>query len=193
MKKMSTWGIVGLVILGLVVILGFASIGSYNKLVSLKENVDSKYSDIDVQLQRRCDLIPNLVNTVKGFTDHESSVLANISDSRAKLAGASSVSEKAEANQELSNSLSRLLVVVENYPDLKADSQFTALMDNLEGTENRLAVARKDYNAAVESYNKAVRSFPSVIFASMFGFETAQRFEASEQAKTTTPTVDFSK
>ena len=193
MKKMSTWGIVGLIVLGLVVILGFASIGSYNKLVSLKENVDSKYADIDVQLQRRCDLIPNLVNTVKGFTDHESSVLASISDSRSKLAGASSVSEKAEANQELSNSISRLLVVVENYPDLKADSQFTALMDNLEGTENRLAVARKDYNAAVESYNKAVRSFPSVIFASMFGFQPAQRFEASEQAKTTTPTVDFSK
>ena len=193
MKKMSTWGIVGLIVLGLIVILGFASIGSYNNLVSLKENVGSKYADIDVQLQRRCDLIPNLVNTVKGFTDHESSVLASISDSRAKLAGASSVSEKAEANQELSNSLSRLLVVVENYPDLKADSQFTALMDNLEGTENRLAVARKDYNAAVESYNKAVRSFPSVIFASMFGFQPAQRFEASEQAKTTTPTVDFSK
>ena len=193
MKKMSTWGIVGLIVLGLIVILGFASIGSYNNLVSLKENVDSKYADIDVQLQRRCDLIPNLVNTVKGFTDHESSVLASISDSRAKLAGASSVSEKAEANQELSNSLSRLLVVVENYPDLKADSQFTALMDNLEGTENRLAVARKDYNAAVESYNKAVRSFPSVIFASMFGFQPAQRFEASEQAKTTTQTVDFSK
>ena len=193
MKKMSTWGIIGLVVLGLVVILGFVSIGSYNNLVSLKENVDSKYADIDVQLQRRCDLIPNLVNTVKGFTDHESSVLANISDSRAKLAGASSVSEKAEANQELSNSLSRLLVVAENYPDLKADSQFTALMDNLEGTENRLAVARKDYNAAVESYNKAVRSFPSAIFASMFGFQTAQRFEASEQAKTTTPTVDFNK
>ncbi len=193
MKKMSTWGIVGLIVLGLIVILGFASIGSYNNLVSLKENVDSKYADIDVQLQRRCDLIPNLVNTVKGFTDHESSVLASISDSRAKLAGASSVSEKAEANQELSNSLSRLLVVVENYPDLKADSQFTALMDNLEGTENRLAVARKDYNAAVESYNKAVKSFPSVIFASMFGFQPAQRFEASEQAKTTTPIVDFSK
>ena len=190
---MSAWGIAGLVVLGLIVILGLTSIGSYNKLVSLKENVDSKYSDIDVQLQRRCDLIPNLVNTVKGFTDHESSVLASISDSRAKLAGASSISEKAEANQELSNSLSRLLVVAENYPNLKADSQFTALMDNLEGTENRLAVARKDYNAAVESYNKAVRSFPTVIFASMFGFETAQRFEASEQAKTTTPTVDFSK
>ena len=83
--------------------------------------------------------------------------------------------------------------MVENYPDLKADSQFTALMDNLEGTENWLAVARKDYNAAVESYNKAVKSFPSVIFASMFGFQPAQRFEASEQAKTTTPTVDFSK
>lgn len=193
MKKMSTWGIIGLVVLGLIVVLGFVSIGSYNKLVSLKENVDSKYADIDVQLQRRCDLIPNLVNTVKGFTDHESSVLASISDSRAKLAGASSVSEKAEANQELSNSLSRLLVVVENYPNIKADSQFTALMDNLEGTENRLAVARKDYNAAVETYNKAVKSFPSAIFASMFGFEAAQRFEASEQAKTTTPVVDFSK
>lgn len=193
MKKMSTWGIIGLVVLGLIVVLGFVSIGSYNKLVSLKENVDSKYADIDVQLQRRCDLIPNLVNTVKGFTDHESSVLASISDSRAKLAGASSVSEKAEANQELSNSLSRLLVVVENYPNIKADSQFTALMDNLEGTENRLAVARKDYNAAVETYNKAVKSFPSAIFASMFGFEAAQRFEASEQAKTTTPVVDFIK
>ena len=131
-----------------------------------------------------------MVNTVKGYTSHESEVLDKISDSRAKLSGATNMEDKAKADAELSSSLNRLLVVVENYPDLKADTQFTALMDNLEGTENRIATARKDYNESVQNYNQAIKGFPGVIVASVCGFSPAQRFEASEQAKQT-PQVNF--
>ncbi len=191
MKKMSTGAIVGIVIAGILILGGIWGVGCYNNLVVLKENVDSQYSNIDVQLQRRSDLIPNLVNTVKGYTSHESQVLSEVSQSRAKLSGASTVSEKASADAELSSSLSRLLMVVENYPDLKADTQFQSLSDNLEGTENRVAIARKDYNAAVQSYNQQIKKFPSVLIASLIGFSSAERFEASEKASET-PQVDFS-
>ena len=190
MKKLSTGKIVGLVILGLVILLGVWGIGCYNGLVSLKETVDSQYSNIDVQLQRRADLIPNIVQTVKGYTSHESQILNELSNSRAKLSGASTISEKANANAEISSSLSKLLVVVENYPNLKADTQFQTLSDNLEGTENRIAVARKDYNEAVQSYNQKIKTFPSVIIASMLGFQSAERFEASEKANEV-PEVNF--
>ncbi len=190
MKKLSTGKIIGLVILAIVVLLGLWSVSCYNGLVSLKESVDSQYSNIDVQLQRRADLIPNIVQTVKGYTSHESQILNELSESRAKLSGASTVSEKANANAEISSSLSRLLVVVENYPNLKADTQFQTLSDNLEGTENRIAVARKDYNSAVQSYNQKIRTFPTVIIASMLGFEKAERFEATEKASEV-PEVNF--
>ncbi len=190
MKKMSGFAIFGIILLGLILITGIWGIGCYNNLVSLKETLDSQSSNIDVQLQRRSDLIPNLVNTVKGYTSHESEVLDKISESRSKLAGASNMVDKANADAELSSSLNRLLVVVENYPDLKADTQFNALMDNLEGTENRIATARKDYNDAAQNYNKAIKGFPGVVVASICGFTSAERFEASEQAKET-PKVNF--
>lgn len=190
MKKLSTGKIIGLVILAIVVLLGLWSVSCYNGLVSLKESVDSQYSNIDVQLQRRADLIPNIVQTVKGYTSHESQILNELSESRAKLSGASTISEKANANAEISSSLSRLLVVVENYPNLKADTKFQTLSDNLEGTENRIAVARKDYNSAVQSYNQKIRTFPTVIIASMLGFEKAERFEATEKANEV-PEVNF--
>ncbi len=190
MKKISGWGIFGICVLAIVLILGFWGVGSYNNLVSLKENVDSKYSDIDVQLQRRSNLIPNIVNTVKGYTSHESKILDEIANSRSKLASASTVSSKASADSELSSAVSKLMVVVENYPDLKADTQFTTLMDNLEGTENRIATARKDYNEAVQGYNKSIKMFPNSLIAGMCGFAEAERFEADQNASQT-PQVNF--
>lgn len=191
MKKLSGLSIFGIVVLVLVLGTGVWGVSCYNNMIGLKETVDSQFSNIDVQLQRRADLIPNLVNTVKGYASHETQILSDISESRSKLAGASTVADKAAADSELSNSLSRLLVIAENYPNLKADSQFQSLMDNLEGTENRVAVARKDYNASVQNYNQCIKRFPNVIISSMLGFNSAERFEASEGASEV-PTVNFS-
>lgn len=190
MKKLSGWAIFGISILAIVLILGTWSIGTYNSLVGLKESVDNQSSNISTQLQRRSDLIPNLVNTVKGYTSHESEVLNEISDSRAKLSGAQSMSEKATADSELSGAISRLLVVVENYPNLKADAQFTALTDELSGTENRITVSRQDYNATVKEYNKKIKTFPANIISGMFGFSSADYFEAT-QGSEKVPTVTF--
>lgn len=165
-------------------------VSSYNSLVSAREEIDGMLANIDAQLQRRNDLIPNIVSTVKGYTSHESEVLEHVADARAKLAGASTTEEKSQADSELSGALSRLLVVVENYPELKADAQFTALTDELAGTENRIAVARKDYNDAAKHYNASIKKFPKVIFASLFGFEKAEYFQAEEGAAQA-PQVDF--
>lgn len=183
-------GKITLIVIALVLLIVFGAFSTYNSLVKAKENVNGKWADIETQLQRRADLIPNLVNTVKGYASHETEVMTAVSDARAKLAGANSVEEKANANNELSGALSRLLVVVENYPDLKADAQYTALMDELAGTENRIQVARKDYNESVKSYNQKTKTFPSVIFANMFGFKEAQYFQAQEGSETA-PTVNF--
>jgi LemA protein len=184
----------GLVALGIivlvVVIIGGMLMSSYNNFVALEENVDQSYAQIENQLQRRLDLIPNLVNTVKGYAAHEKEVIASISDARARLAGAGTVEEEATANAELSGALSRLLVVVENYPNLKADQQFTQLMDELSGTENRISVARKDYNDQVAVYNKKVKQFPGALIAGMTGFDEKQYFKAAAGA-TEAPEVDF--
>ena len=190
MKKLSGGAIFGIVVGVLLAILGTWGIGSYNGLIGLKERVDNQSSNIETQLQRRADLIPNLVNTVKGYTSHESEVLGAISDARAKLAGAGSMSEKAMADSELSSAVSRLLVVVENYPNLKADSQFSSLIDELAGTENRITVARKDYNDSVKEYNQKIKIFPGSIIANMFGFSSVDYFEASANSKEV-PVVNF--
>jgi LemA protein len=192
MKKMSGGLIAVIVIVVLLVILVGSGISSYNSLVSLNENVELGKANIETQLQRRLDLIPNFVNTVKGYASHEIEAINSVTDARAKLAGAGTLTDMANADQQLTSALSRLLVVVENYPDLKADKQFTALSDELAGTENRIAVARKDYNDTVKTYNQKIRTFPTVIYANMFGFKSADYFEATQGAQNP-PTVDFSK
>lgn len=177
-------------VIAVIAIIAFSCVGTYNSLVAQRENVDTQYSAIDTQLQRRIDLIPNIVNTVKGYAAHESEVFGAVSDARARLAGASTKEEAAEADSELTSAVSRLLMIAENYPDLKADTQFTALTDELAGTENRIAVARKDYNDAAKTYNTQIKTFPKVIIANLFGFEKAEYFEAADGAKSA-PQVNF--
>ncbi len=184
MKK--SWIIALAVLLVLVV----GAFSSYNSLVVLNETVDSNWSQVENQLQRRSDLIPNLVSTVKGFASQEKGILDNIANARSRLMGAQGPAEKAAANDQLSSSLSRLLVVVENYPNLKSDANFRQLMDELSGTENRLSVARKDYNDSVMVFNAKIKTFPNVIFAGMMGFSPRDYFKADENAKAV-PKVEF--
>lgn len=180
-----------LVVIGIILaVLAMILIPSYNKFVNLEEDVDQAYAQVENQLQRRLDLIPNLVSTVKGFASHEKEIISDIADSRARLAGAQGPEEQAVANTELSGALSRLLVVVENYPDLKANENFTKLMDELAGTENRLGVARKDYNDVVSNYNRQVKRFPGKIVASIFGYDEKEYFKA-DAAANEVPNVDF--
>lgn len=185
-------GLIGTLVAFVVVIGIFVMmlLGSYNGFVNAEENVNQSYAQIDNQLQRRLDLIPNLVSTVKGYAAHEEDVITAVSDARSKLAGAQTPEAQATANDELSGALSRLLVVVENYPNLKADKQFSQLMDELAGTENRISVARKDYNEQVADYNKKVKRFPGAIVANVTGFDEKQYFKADPNA-VEAPKVDF--
>ncbi|CVK17678.1 LemA family protein [Sporomusa sphaeroides] len=178
------------IIIAIVGALLVSAMFSYNTLVGMNENVTGKWSQIENQLQRRGDLIPNLVNTVKGYAAHEQQAIQSVADARAKLAGAQGPAGKAAADGELSSALSRLLMVAENYPNLKADANFRALMDELSGTENRIAVARKDYNDAVQVYNVKIRSLPTSLFAGMMGFGPKEYFTAEESAKQV-PQVNF--
>lgn len=172
----------------LIVIVMFIS--GYNTLVGMNEYVDLKWAQVDNQLQRRADLVPNLVNTVKGYAAHEQGAIQAVADARARLAGARTPSESAQADGELSGALSRLLMVAENYPNLKADQNFRALQDELSGTENRLAVARKDYNEAVQTFNTKLRVFPAMLYASAMGFTPRDYFKVEESAKAV-PEVKF--
>lgn len=186
MKK----GMIIAIVVGLIVILGIALISANNNLVTMEAEVDAAMANIDTNLQRRADLIPNLVNTVKGYAAHEKEALDSVTEARANLAGASTVEEKAAADSALTSALNNLLVIVENYPDLKASENFTQLADELAGTENRIATARRDYNDAVKSYNTAIRKFPNSLIASLFGFTQKQYFQASEGAQNV-PNVEF--
>ena len=171
--------------------LGSSIIKSYNKMIAAQEEVESTLSNLDVMLQRRADLIPNLVSTVKGYAKHEIEALDKVTEARTKLINANTVEEMSAANNQLTSSLKTLLLnVTENYPDLKASENFTNLTDELAGTENRIAVARRDYNAIVKSYNLLIKKFPNSILAGMFGFEKAIYFEADE-ASTEVPNVSF--
>jgi len=182
--------IAGVIILVVVVALYSFVKGNYNTFVSMDEAVKGSWAQVENQLQRRYDLIPNLVETVKGYAKQEKDVLIEVTNARAKVGGATSVPDKISANNELSSALSRLLVVVERYPDLKSNQNFMRLQDELAGTENRIAVERKRYNDAVKVYNIAIRSFPANLLAGMFNFQSAAFFEAPATAKAT-PQVKF--
>ena len=181
-------------IAGLLFLVPLWGVLTTNSMVSSYEEVQSKAAAIETQLQRRNDLIPNFVATVKGYAAHEEEVYTEIADARAKLSGAidnNDMASVSKANQELESALSRLLVVVENYPELKANENFIALQDELAGTENRIARARNEYNEEVMSYNKQIKVFPNSIIANMAGFEEAVYFKAEEGAEKA-PTVDLS-
>ena len=181
--------VIGVIVL-IVLIFLFSALGTYNRLVALDEGVKTAWSQVENQLQRRLDLIPNYVETVKGYAKHEREVLTEVTKARAKVAGAGSIEGKIATNNELSSALARLLVVVERYPDLKANQNFIRLQDELAGTENRIAVERRRYNEAVRVYNTKIRSFPTNVMAGMFGFGRADLFQAPEAAKAP-PKVKF--
>lgn len=162
----------------------------YNAIIGLDEASEAAWSEIDNQLQRRNDLIPNLVKTVKGYAEHEKEVLVKVTEARARVAGAGTPGEKMGASNELSGALARLLVVLERYPDLKANQGFLKLQDELAGTENRLSVARMRYNETVRDYNTGIRTFPNNLTALATGFAAKPYFEAPEDAKVV-PDVEF--
>lgn len=179
-----------LLVIGLIVIAVAVFGSSYNNFVQLEEDVNQSYAQLESQLQRRLDLIPNLVETVKGFADQEQEVIDSVTEARSSMANAGSVEEQAEADAELSGALSRLLVVVENYPEIRSSENFQQLSDELAGTENRIAVARQDYNSSVTEFNREVRSFPGNMVAGIFGFDEKEYFEADAGAEDA-PDVDF--
>ncbi|NOH16688.1 LemA family protein [Clostridium cochlearium] len=179
-----------LIAIGVLIVLIFPIVSTYNKIVTLEQNVMRLSSNIDSDLKRRSDLIPNLVETTKGYAAHEKEVFTDIANARAKLGGANTIQDKANADSELSSALSRLLVVVERYPELKSNENFRALMVQLEGTENRINVSRKDYNDAVTVYNATIKRFPASIIASTFRFESKEYYKADEASKEV-PKVDF--
>ena len=180
------------VIVAIIALLGGVYVTSYNSIISLEEKVNTEYSNIESQLQRRADLIPNLISTVKGYMSHEEKIIKDITDARERISSASNISELSEANQQLSTALTNLNVIVENYPDLKANENFLNLQDELAGTENRVATARKDYNDAVKAYNTKIQTIPSNIIANMMGKQQREYFEVSDESKKDVPVVDFS-
>jgi LemA protein len=186
-------GVLGLLVL--VVILGFGSyVSTKNQLVQLNGDVNQTYSQVDIEQQRRLDLIPNLVASVKGYVKEESTVLTNIANARAGvIAAGSDRASSIDANSKLDVAISPLLRLQEQYPDLKGNDQFNRLEDDLSGTENRIAVARRRYNLALESYDNNVQSFPNSIWAKMAGFSYKDQYFKGNPANATAPTVDFSK
>ena len=180
-----------LVIAGLAVIIGGVYVSGYNSLVNYDESIKASWSQVENVMQRRNDLIPNLVTTVKAYAKHEKETFENIANARAALAGAKTIDEKVKASTGLDSAISRLLMITENYPQLKANENFMALMDELAGSENRISVERRKYNEVVQAYNTAVRSFPSSVAAGMGGFKLKEvYFKADEKAKEV-PVVKF--
>ncbi len=174
-----------------IVLIVVSYIAIYNSIVSKHENITAKWSQVENQLQRRNDLIPNLVNTVKGYAAHERTVLENVTRARSQWAKAGNLDEKIKAASEMDAALSRLLLVVENYPNLKADQTFLKLMDELSGTENRIAVERMRYNETVRDYNVAVRRFPGNLVAGSFGYQPVTQYFKAEEAARAVPQVKF--
>lgn len=180
-----------MIAIGIVVLLIFYLISIYNALVALRNQVDNAWSQIDVQLKRRHDLIPNLVETAKGYVQHERQTLEKITEARAKAMQAHSVAEAAAAERQLTDALSKFMLVVENYPDLKANQNFLALQETLTSTENKIAYARQGYNDQVLFYNNKIQMFPSNIIASLFGFKLRDYFQLDSDAERAVPQVKF--
>jgi len=199
MKKGCLIAIIAVVVIGIILYSFFA--GTYNKMVQGDENVKEKWSQVENVYQRRYDLIPNLVETVRGYAEHEQETFKMVTEARAKAGGTLQVSDDVlndpqkfqkfqQAQAGLASALQRLMVVVERYPDLKANQNFLALQDQLEGTENRIAVERKRFNQAARQYNTYIKQFPQVILANMYGFQEKQYFESAAGAETA-PEVEF--
>jgi LemA protein len=178
------------ILLGLAI--GGIYISGYNRVIRLEQATNEAWANVDAQLQRRLDLIPNLVATVQGYATHEKEIFENIAQARTKYFQADSVAGKIQASNELSGLLSRLLVLQEQYPQLKANQNFLSLQDQLEGTENRIAVARTRYNQTVNELNSYIKGFPGSIFAARAGVQPKPYFETTEAARTAPPKVDFS-
>ena len=178
------------IIIAIIAILAIGVVSQYNNLVTLETSVDAKWAQVENQLQRRADLIPNLVNTVKGYASHEERVFSEIASARSRLLSAGDPSAKMEANNSLDLAVGRLLAIAESYPELKADKSFVRLQDELAGTENRIAVERMRYNESVQEWNRTVRRFPTVVIARLFGKDARPFFEAAESAKEV-PEVKF--
>jgi LemA protein len=187
--RKTTLIMIGIVLLAILIPVLYLK-GTYNSLVSMDEGVKGAWAQVENQLQRRYDLIPNYVETVKGYAEHEKEVFLKVTEARSKVAGAGAISEKIAANNQLSSALARLLVVVERYPDLKANANFIRLQDELAGTENRISVERRRFNETVRAYNTKIRSFPTNLIAGFFGFEKATFFEVPKE-KQEAPKVKF--
>jgi LemA protein len=191
MTKGQKNALIVVVVLVVVLLVPFSYLkGTYNSLVSMDEGVKGAWAQVENQLQRRYDLIPNYVETVKGYAKHEKEVFIKVTEARSRVAGAGTIGEKIKANNQLSSALSRLLVVVERYPELKANTNFIRLQDELAGTENRIAVERRRFNETVKVYNIKIRSFPTNLIAGMFGFEKAAFFEVPKERQEA-PKVKF--
>ncbi|WP_290796174.1 LemA family protein [Flavihumibacter sp. UBA7668] len=196
---MNSKNLILIIVLGALVLFGFRACSGYNSMVSLDENVKNKWANVQSDYQRRADLIPNLVNTVKGAANFEQETLTQVIEARSKATSVQidptnitpeKLAEYQQAQAGVSSALGRLLAVVENYPDLKANQNFRDLQAQLEGTENRIKVSRNDFNAAVQEYNSSVRRFPNNIFAGMFGFSVKEGFKADPGSENA-PKVQF--
>lgn len=190
-RKMKGFSAI-IAIIAIAVILLIAIVPTYNNLASSRENVNKAYAQVQNVVQRRADLIPNLVNTVKGYTKHEEDTLKEVTNARAGVNNAKNPEELAKANEELTRAVGNINVVVEAYPELKADRQFVSLMDELAGSENRISVERKNYNEACQEFNSKLVRFPTNLIGKVTGFKQAEYFKASESAQEA-PTVDFNK
>src|ERR1700720_898566 len=186
-----------LVVLGILLLVGLMFAGKFvsvrNDLAVQNEAIAYAWSQVDVALQRRADLIPNLVNTVKGFATHEQQVIDSVTAARAALGGARSPQEKIAANTQLDGAISRLLVISENYPNLKSNENFLRLQDELAGTENRIAIERRKYNEVIQQYNTDIEIFPKNIAASMFGFHRNDAYFKTDEGARQAPKVNFEK
>ncbi|ODJ52729.1 LemA family protein [Brochothrix thermosphacta] len=187
---MKSWMKIGIIIVAILAVVAIPVVSTYNSLVTVQNDVEEQWANVDSKLQRRFDLIPNLVNSVKGSMKQEKEVFGQIAEARTQYGSAKSTNEKVEASNQLDSALSRLLVVTENYPDLKSNENVTKLMDELAGTENRISVERDRYNKVVKDYNAKTKRFPGSIVAGMFGFEKMKFFEATAGADKA-PTVDL--